>query len=199
MLTSIMAKGSKKVEIIGVSGAKGSFSEEAARTYSAKSGLKSPKIHYLITVENVLAALDAGSISTGIFPIENSTGGFVIEALHAMAKHNFSVKKVFTIDIHQNLLVKKGVSAKEIKKVMSHDQAIKQSRTYLHQTFPNIKVEEYPDTAQAAADVASGKLPASTAVIASLAAARAYKLDVLGKSIQDQKDNRTTFVAAKKA
>jgi prephenate dehydratase len=197
MLGLYMAKKLKKVEIIGVSGARGSFSEEAARTYAAKNGLTSAKIEYLITVENVLASLEDGRISLGIFPIENSTGGFVIEALYAMAQHNFLVQKIFSIDIHQNLLVKKGVTAKKIKRIMSHDQAIKQCRMYLKRMWPDVDVAEYPDTAKAAADLSTGKLPASTAVIASLAAAKAYKLDVLEESIQDLKYNYTTFVAAK--
>ncbi len=91
MLAWYMAKTQKNVVIIGVSGAPGSFSEEAARVYIHKNGLKSVKISFLITVENVLAALDSGEISVGIFPIENSTGGIVVEAVYAMAKHRFSI------------------------------------------------------------------------------------------------------------
>jgi len=44
---------------------------------------------------------------------------------------------------------------------------------------------------------AKGKLPASTAVQASRAAAQVYKLDILEESIQDLKFNYTSFVAAK--
>lgn len=181
---------------IGISGAKGSFSEEAARTYIGKSKLKNARIEFLISVENVLAALEAGTIDLGIFPIENSNGGIVIEAVHAMAKHRFQVKKIFEIDVHQNLLVKKGTTAGEIRSIVSHDQAIKQCRMYLKRLWPTVKLAEYADTAQAAADLASGKLPASTAVIASQRAAEAYGLDILEESIQDLKFNYTSFVAA---
>lgn len=81
ILARYMAKEAKNVAIIGISGVAGSFSEEAARTFAQKNGLKSPKIHYLVTVENVLAALEAGEVSLGIFPIENSNGGIVLEAV----------------------------------------------------------------------------------------------------------------------
>ena len=191
-----MAKHLKKPLFIGISGAQGSFSEEATEVYTRREGLKKYKISYLITVENVLAALEKGQIDLGIFPIENSNGGIVIEAVHAMAKHRFSIRKIFEIDVHQNLLVKKGVTADNIKTILSHDQAIKQCRFYLKRVWPKVTIKEYPDTAKAAEDLAKGKLPATTAVIASLKAAKLHKLDVLEPSIQDLKFNYTSFVAA---
>lgn len=193
---NVMAKAAKKVEIIGVSGVRGSFSEEAARTHMHRAGLKNAKIAYLTSVENVLAALEKSEITTGVFPIENSNGGIVIEAVHAMSKHNFTIKKIFEIDIHMNLMVKKGVTADKIKRIVSHDQALKQCRMYLKRRWPKVKLVEYPDTAKAAEDLASGKLPSSCAAIASRTAASLYKLDILEESIQDLKFNFTTFVVA---
>jgi prephenate dehydratase len=197
-MARIMAKRQKKLAVIGVSGVRGSFSEEAARVYSHKTGLRSPKISYLTTVENVLAALEAADITLGIFPIENSNGGIVIEAVHAMAKHRFHIKKIFEIDVHHCLLVKKGTKAEKIRTVVSHDQALKQCRFYLKRRWPKVKIGEYADTAKAAEDLAKGKLPPTTAVIASRAAATLNKLDVLEESIQDLKFNYTSFIAAVK-
>jgi prephenate dehydratase len=184
---------------IGVMGAKGSFSEEAGRTY-AKKWLKAKKftVDYLVSAENVLAALEKGAINIGIFPIENSNGGIVIEAVYAMAKHNFSIKKIFEIDVHHNLLVKNGATADSIKTIVSHDQALKQCRMYLKRIWPTVKIEAYSDTAQAAKDLASGKLAKTTAVIASAAAAKMYTLKILEESIQDLKFNYTSFIAAEK-
>jgi prephenate dehydratase len=181
---------------IGVMGAKGSFSEEAGRTYAHKSGIKKFDLAYLVSAENVLSALEKGDIEIGIFPIENSNGGIVLEAVHAMSKHNFSIKKIFEIDVHHCLLVKKGTKADKVKTITSHDQAIKQCRMYLKRVWPKVKIKEYADTAKAAEDLAKGKLPASTAVIASRAAAQVYKLDILEESIQDLKFNYTSFIAA---
>ena len=195
-LSSAETKGKSEPVKIGVSGAQGSFSEEAARIYARASGIKRPSLEYLISVENVLSALDNGAIDVGIFPIENSIGGVVTEAVHGMAKHNFNIKKMFDIDIHQNLLVKKGVVSGKVKTVVSHEQALKQCRAYLKREWPKAKIQEYEDTAKAAEDLAVGKLPASAAVIASAAAAKLYKLKVLEKSIQDLKENFTTFIAA---
>lgn len=183
---------------IGVMGAKGSFSEEAGRTYASKAGLKKFSIEYLISAENVLTHLENGSIDIGIFPIENSNGGVVLEAVHAMAAHRFKIKKLFEIDVHHNLLVKKGVTADKVKTITSHDQAIKQCRMYLKRRWPKVKIKEYADTAKAAEDLSKGKLSASTAVIAARAAVQVYKLDILEESIQDLKFNYTSFIAAER-
>jgi len=182
---------------IGISGARGAFSEEAARTYAEKEGIEI-ELEYLVSVEAVLSALEEGRIETGIFPIENSNGGIVIEAVHAMAAHRFKVQKMFEIDVHQNLLVKKGINAEQISMITSHDQALKQCRMYLKRKWPGVDIEEYVDTAKAAADLAAGVLSDNTAVIASRTAAEIYGLEILDESIQDLKFNYTSFVVATK-
>src|SRR3989344_2161517 len=115
----------KKPTRIGISGAKGSFSEEAARAYAKKNNIRKFSLDYLISVENVLSALERGNINLGIFPIENSTGGIVTEAVEGMAKHNFRIKKMFDIDIRQNLLVRKGTGRDQVKTITSHEQALR--------------------------------------------------------------------------
>ena len=179
-------------------GAEGSFSQEAAEKYIQKEGLEGVEMAFLISAENVLTALEAGEIDLGIFPIENSNGGVVIEAVHAMAKHRFQIRKLFEIDMHQNLLVLPGTKTDDITKIASHDQALKQSRMYLKRMWPGIDLQEYADTAKAAADLANGTLPPTTAVIASTKAAKLYKLDILEESIQDLKFNYTNFIVAER-
>ncbi|MBU6321526.1 MAG: prephenate dehydratase [Patescibacteria group bacterium] len=183
---------------IGVMGAKGSFSEEAGRVYAMKEGIQKPEICYLISAENVLTALEAGEIDLGVFPIENSNGGIVLEAVHAMAGHRFAIKKLFDIEVHHNLLVAPGVNATEIEKITSHDQALKQCRMYLKRRWPEVEVEVYVDTAKAAEDIANGTLPRTTAAIAARPAAELYGLEILEESIQDLKWNYTTFIAAER-
>ncbi len=183
---------------IGISGAHGSFSEEAAATYVRNEKIEGAEIVPLVSVEGVLSALEAGSIDTGIFPVENSNGGIVIEAVYAMAKHLFSVEKMFEIDVHQNLLVLPGTNPEQITKIASHDQALKQCRMYLKRKWPGVDLVPYPDTAKAAEDLANGTLSKDTAAIASKRAAELYKLDILEESIQDLKFNYTSFVVAKK-
>lgn len=153
----------------------------------------------LVSAEKVLSALEDGEIERGIFPIENSNGGIVIEVVHAMAKHRFSIERLFELDVHHMLLVKPGVTATHITSISSHDQAIKQCRLYMKRVWPEADILPYADTAKAAADLAKGNLPDTTAVIAPRQCAVLYGLDILEESIQDLKFNYTTFVVAKRS
>lgn len=179
-------------------GAKGSFSEEAAQKYIKTEGITDAEILYLVSAERVLSSLETGESDLGIFPIENSNGGIVIEAVYAMAKHQFQVQKLFEIDVHQNLLVHPGTTAEQVTTITSHDQALKQCRMYLKRKWGGVELEEYADTAKAAEDLANGTLPKTTAVIASKRAGEVYGLEILEESIQDLKFNYTSFIAAKR-
>ncbi len=182
---------------IGVMGAKGSFSEQAGELYIEQEGIEGAEIVPLVSAENVLTALKNKDIDKGIFPIENSNGGIVIEAVHAMAAHTFEIEKMFELDVHHMLITKPGVTASHITTICSHDQALKQCRMYVKRIWPDADVVPYADTAKAAKDLASGELPDTTAVIAPRRAARMYDLEIIEESIQDLKFNYTTFVVAK--
>ncbi len=182
--------------IIGVSGSKGSFSEEAAERYVRENKLQNFDFKYLISVEKVLKELSAQKINKGIFPIENSNGGIVLEAVEAMSRYIFKIEKIFEIDVRHCLLVLPGVKVKDIKKICSHPQALKQCRMYLHRCWQDTELIEYADTAQAAKDLAANKLSAQTAVIAPRASALLYGLTILEESIQDLKFNFTSFIVA---
>ncbi len=181
---------------IGVMGARGSFSEQAGEQYRVQQGLTEASIEPLVTAEAVLSAIEAGTIEVGIMPIENSNGGIVIEAVHAMAAHRFVVQSMFEFDVHHMLLVRPGVTASQIKTVASHDQALKQCRMYLRRKWSDAEIEPYADTAKAAEDLGSGSLPETTAVIAPRKCAELYGLEILEESIQDLKFNYTTFLVA---
>ncbi len=187
----------KKI-VIGVSGNIGSFSEEAANYYCLKNKIKNYRISYLISVENVLNTLSKGKINKGVFPIENSNGGIVYEAVFAMSKYIFNIENLFEIDIKHCLLARPGVNTGRIKSIVSHPQALKQCRMYLKRKWKNIELEEYSDTAEAAKDLGAGKLSVVTAVIAPKICAELYSLDILEEGIQDLKFNFTTFITATK-
>lgn len=181
---------------IGVMGARGSFSEQAGERYVREQNIEAGEVVPLISAENVLTALEAGEIDRGIFPIENSNGGIVLEAVHAMAAHRFAIERMFELDVHHMLLVKPGVTVTHITAISSHDQALKQCRMYVKRVWPEADIVPYADTAKAAADLAAGVLPDTTAVIAPRQAAALYGLEILEESIQDLKFNYTVFVVA---
>ena len=177
-------------------GAKGSFSEQAGELYCQQQSLMGAEILPLVTAQAVLSSLESQEIDIGILPIENSNGGIVIEAVHAMARHQFTVERMFEYDVHHMLLVQPGITASVVTSICSHDQALKQCRMYIRRCWPDADVQPYADTAQAAADLGANVLPASTAVIAPRRCAELYGLEILEESIQDLKFNYTTFLVA---
>src|SRR6056297_1532808 len=181
---------------IGIMGATGSFSEQAAELYLRNNAAIQATLEPLVSAEVVLTAVEEGSVEKGIFAIENSNGGIVIEAVHAMAAHRFTIEQMFELDVHHMLLVKNGVTASSITAISSHEQALKQCRMYLKRVWPDADITPYVDTAKAAEDLAAGTLPDTTAVIAPRRCAELYGLSILEESIQDLKFNYTTFVVA---
>ena len=183
---------------IGVMGARGSFSEKAGEDYIKHQNIQDGTIVPLISAEAVLKALEDTAIDIGIFPIENSNGGIVIEAVHAMAKYRFEIQGMFDIDVHHMLLVKPGITTSHITTICSHDQALKQCRMYLKRVWGDADILPYADTAKAAEDLSAGILSDTTAVIAPRGCADLYGLEILEESIQDLKFNYTTFIVANK-
>ena len=191
-----MTKKGEKIKI-GVSGDRGSFSEEAAIIYSAGLGFK-PQIVYLIDMERVLLALNTEAIDLGIFPVVNSRGGLVHPAFKAMGKYQFKMIDEIWLDVKQSLLSKKNIAKSKIKAIASHSQALTQCERYLEKNFSKIKLIEWEDTAKAARDLKEGKLKKNTAVIAPARCAHIYGLRVLDKNIQDMHPNLTTFIVVQK-
>ena len=183
---------------IGVSGGVGSFSEEAALEYCREEKIQNFELGYLISVENVLTALDKKEIDLGIFPIENSNGGVVLEAIYAMARHIFEIVKLFEIDVRHSLLVLPGIQKAKVKRIVSHDQALKQCRMYLKRKWPGVELQEYKDTAEAARDLSRGLIPKNSAVISHRRCAELYGLEILEENIQDLKFNFTSFLVTRK-
>jgi len=184
--------------IIGVSGGPGSFSQMAADYYCQQEKIGDYQLEYLISVKNVLQALDEEKIKIGIFPIENSNGGIVYEAVYAMSQHLFKIIKLFEIDVRHCLIAKPEMTLDKITLIISHDQALKQCKMYLKRKWPQTSIQEWKDTADAIRAIKDGELPETTAGIASAKAAELYNMKILEENIQDLKFNFTTFLAVTK-
>ena len=184
--------------IVGVQGAAGSFSETAGQTFIKTAALADATIAYLIRSENVLAAVENGSVDYGIFAIENSRGGVVTESIYALANHNCEILTLFHIKISQNLLVLPGTTLTDITEIQSHEQALRQCQLYLAKHLSTCPQIEADDTAAAAKRLAEGLLPATVAVIGNALCAKLYGLELLAQDIQDLENNITLFAAVRK-
>ena len=186
--------GSKR---LGVFGDTGSFSESAGMLY-AKNNNVVTSFEYLPVMEDLLTAVGAEKIDLALFPVVNFRGGIVKTAFEAMGKYPFSLVDSLRLNVQHCLLIRPGTALNTISKVATHPQAFAQCGYYLQKEFGQAERINWNDTAGAARDLASGKLPADCAIIASERAAKMYNLEVVKKSIQDDPDNFTVFVIVKK-
>ena len=100
------------------------------------------------------------------------------------------INGVYDFSVTQNLVALPEAKLSDIKKVISHPQALAQCSEYIRENG----FEAVPDTntAAAAKKVASGN-DVSVAAIASESAARVYSLKTLATSINHNKNNTTRF------
>ncbi|MEN9946535.1 MAG: hypothetical protein RLZZ293_921 [Pseudomonadota bacterium] len=183
--------------IIGVSGDKGSFSEEAGLLYAAKAHNTNSEIIYLIDMNGVLAALERGEIDVGIFPFVNYNSGIVWPAFAAMGKYNFVPIDDLQLNIEQCLLANHGVQLEQINELYSYTPAFEQCKGFINSY--GFKLIDWGDTAKAARDLAEKLLPHNAGVVASAQAASAFGLSVLKYGIQDIQPNITRFIVVRKA
>jgi chorismate mutase/prephenate dehydratase len=183
---------------VGIMGGIGSFSEQAALDYLKDQQVTNYELFYPISSENVLKELSKDSIDLAIFPIENSTAGLVRETIYAASQYTFDIQEIFDFDVRHCLHVLPGVKKEDIKKVMSHPQALKQCKGYLKSNFPNAELIDATDTAEGARILEQSPEEKTLAVIAPKRAGELYHLETLEEGIQDLEENYTRFIAAKK-
>lgn len=182
---------------LAVAGAAGSFSEQAGLIYARQSGFD-PDIIYAIDMQGVLARVHSREVALGIFPVVNSQAGLVTAAFSAMGRYAFQAIDSLSLEVHQCLLTLPGQSRGKLTQIVSYSQALIQCQEYLKKEFPFLPLIEWEDTAAAARDLRSGKIPQTSAVIAPRRAADIYALAVMEENIQDANPNSTIFIIVKK-
>ncbi len=149
-------------------------------------------ITYFKNFDGVFQAVEKGFCKYGVLPIENSSAGSVNQVYDLMKAHKFYIVKSLRVSINHNLIVNKDTSAKDIKEIFSHEQALTQCKKYLEK-FPFAKITACPNTAVAAKMLAeSGRKDA--AAISSRECADLYGLKLLETNIQDSDNNYTRFI-----
>ena len=183
---------------IGIQGGKGSFSEEAAKTFAKNHGVDDYEIIYLISSMAVLEGVESEAVQFGIFAMENAQGGVVIESVEALAKHRCTIIEMFHILVNQNLLALPEIHVGDITEIHSHQQALRQCKDYLSEHFWTRPLIEADDTAEAARRLSEGKLPATAGVVGSNFCAELYDLTIVQEGIHDLKNNITLFLGVEK-
>ena len=143
------------------------------------------------TFEDAFAAVRNGKAELAMIPIENSVAGRVADIHHLMPESGLHIIGEYFLPVRHQLLAPKNATLKSIKSVESHVMALGQCRKIIRKL--KIRPVVAADTAGSAREVAeSGDI--SRAAIASLLAARIYKLKILKRNIEDAKHNTTRFI-----
>ena len=149
-------------------------------------------ITYFKNFEGVFGAVEKGFCKYGMLPIENSYAGSVNQVYDLMKEHKFYIVKSLRLSVSHNLVANKDTDLKDIKEIVSHEQAINQCKKYLEK-FPLAKITAVPNTAVASKIVAeSGRK--DIVAICSRECADLYGLKLLDTNIQDSENNYTRFI-----
>lgn len=149
-------------------------------------------IQYFPSFRAVFEAVRDGECEFGLLPIENSTHGTVSEVYDLMSQFSFSVVKSIKLRVDHCLLAKKGTALSDIRRVVSHSQALGQCSEFLL-SHPEISAEPRTNTAVAAEEVAESA-EGDIAAIASGACAELYGLESIAEGIQNDSHNYTRFI-----
>lgn len=173
---------------ISYQGEPGAFSEQAARAFFGSKAKLIPQEHF----RDVFLSVSKGSSSYGIVPIENSVFGSVHENYDLLLRYPLSIAGEITMRIRHQLLVLPGVKKRDLRFVFSHPQALGQCEEYLH-SLRRVKPMAYYDTAGAAKMIRE-EVRRNAAAIASVQAAKTYRLSVLDRNIERNHQNFTRFL-----
>lgn len=173
------------------------FGQFGAWTHAAARAFFGPNAEYreTSTIAQVFEAVESGSASFGVVPIENSTEGGVNLTVDELLARELRIRGEVVLEIAQCLM---GLASDlgSIERVASHPQGLAQCRRWLAEHLPNALQVAALSTTAAARDAASDP---KLAAISSPLAAELNGLRVLVPGIQDYAENATRFVVIAKS
>lgn len=166
-------------------GPNGTYASQAARKIFPQAD-----VSFEPTIADVLE-----SKGVVIVPLENSIEGTVRLSWDFLLEKKLYLCGIYKLGI-DHVLASKAKSLKDIKVVVSHQQALAQCRKFVRKFLKNAKVIHVSSTSEAAMVALDDP---KVAAIVSPYACEIYNLPILKKRIGDERDNVTIFgVIAKK-
>jgi len=170
---------------IGYLGPGGSFSHTAAMLKFGQSVEYEP----LTDITSIFDEVSKGHCDLGVVPIENTTGGGVIETLDAFIETDVKICAEVLMAVHHNLLANCPLS--EIEKIYSKPEVFAQCRNWLSATVKDVETIAVASTAKAAKMAAEEP---KSAAIGSVVASELYDLGIVCENIEDIANNVTRFL-----
>ena len=170
---------------VAYSGVEGAFAHIAAGRIFPE-GNRIPCRDFKVAYDSVVN----GENDVAVLPIENSYAGEVGQTMDLIFSGTLYINGIYELEIHQNLLGIAGAAPEDIKKVISHPQALSQCHDYL--AHKNLEAISASNTAIAAKSVAE-QADKSLGAIASAETAELYGLKILEANINTSDENTTRF------
>lgn len=172
--------------VVAFQGEHGAYSEQAVRQQFGAEVTTLPCRSFA----DIFAAVQTQTATYGLLPVENSLAGTVIPAYDELIDQDLRVIGEEIVHVKHCLMAPAGTKVEELKRAISHHQALAQTA----KTLARLGIEPvvHYDTAGAARDLAQNPQP-HTAAIASELAAQTYGLEILVRDIQDEPGNYTRF------
>lgn len=176
---------------VSYQGTDGAFSHQAAMRHF-KQRYEHVECTGYTRFEEAADAVDRGDVDVSILPIENTTAGSINDTYDLLNEKDLYISGEEVLHINHCLMAPEDVHISNIRRILSHPQAIAQCSRFLT-SLPRCHVESYFDTAMAARKVRDDA-DLSQAAIASSYAAEIYGLQILKSNLANQEQNFTRFV-----
>ncbi|KAH9661026.1 Arogenate dehydratase/prephenate dehydratase 2 [Citrus sinensis] len=166
---------------VAYQGVRGAYSESAAeKAYPNCEAVPCEQF------DTAFEAVERWLVDRAVLPIENSLGGSIHRNYDLLLRHRLHIVGEVKFAVRHCLLANPGVKVEDLKRVLSHPQALAQCENTL--TKLGLVREAVDDTAGAA------KQLKDAGAVASSSAAAIYGLNILAEDIQDDCDNVTRFL-----
>ena len=170
---------------VAYSGVEGAFAHIAAgRIFPGSARIACPDF------KSAYQSVAAGENDVAVLPIENSYAGEVGQTIDLIFAGELFINGIYELEIQQNLLGVEQARVDDIRRVISHPQALSQCRDYIERH--GFASEEANNTAFAAQMVAQAN-DKTLGAIASAETAELYGLKVLDEKINTSGENTTRF------
>ena len=177
----------KKISFQGVEGA---YSHLAVQEFFPESEPVPCK-----TFEIAISKAESEQVDFAMIPIENSAAGRVADIHRLLPKSDLHINYEHFQRVEHKLLIHPDSKIENIKKIISHEQALAQCSNKIQKLDFDILVGA--DTAGSAKNIYENKV-LDTAAIASSLAADIYALKIVDESFANSKNNITRFYVMSK-
>ena len=174
---------------VAIQGVPGAFHDIAARQFFGADRMELMPAH---TFRQLVDLIENGVADTGLMAIENTIAGSIIGNYRLLTASKLRAVGEVYLRIRQNLMALPGQRIEDLREVHSHPMAIAQCDDFFAQ-HPHIRLVEMEDTALSAQRIAEQQLQGVGAIASHLAASM-YDLEILGDSIETNKQNFTRFL-----